>query len=442
MTKLAEQVRRTSTSPILPGRGLPSPRAITVPGDRSEREADRLAEQVASGPSTHRSPSDREATGGRTLDPGTRSLMETRLGHDFSQVRVHADGEAAEAARSLDARAFTLGRHVVFGEGEYRPASSEGRKLLAHELAHVIQHAGAPVLARQAAGGPGPATSTGWIPGADEWTYVAYLDQKMIRVARNVSSMSRDNRIGTIPWITNNPGNLTVDASGAASPKQGAREPFRQGASSTVFKATPKAGFHYAIFGTRSAGINAIFPVLQVIDQSNGGKLSMRQALSIYYAGTIPKLEAVAKKLRENDPKLTAEAAATKAAETIARLEAEKKAYVEGRKGEKGVRHFMAEAILEESPSLDPRSADREADRLLSLPVTYFAGSHEDVDFVISGITSKEGRLNPPGLEYRCDSSPRFAPIEPADYTGEQMEAINAFKAAHEGRLRTILGCP
>jgi len=445
MMKLPEQARRTFTSTVLPGRGLPTPRGITVPGDRSEREAERMADRVAQEPVgggsvAHQPGGAGEATGGRTLDPDTRSFMESRLGHDFSRVRVHADGAAAEAARSLDARAFTLGRHIVFGENEYRPASGAGRKLLAHELAHVVQHADSPVLARQPAAVPAaPRTSTGWIEGADDWTYVAYLEQKVIRVARNVSSMNRDKRIGTIPWITNNPGNLTVDASGAASPRPGAREPFNQGASATVFKATPKAGFHYAIFGTRSEGIQAIFPVLKVINDSNGGKLSMRQALSIYYAGTIPRKEDVARKLRQQDPKLTETEAAAKAAETVARLEAEKKAYVEGKKDDKGVRQFMAEAMMVESPMLDPQKADREADKMLSLPVTHFEGSHADIDFVISGITNKEGRLNPPGIEYHCDS--RFKPIDPSLYTGEQVKAIEAFKGAHEEQLRKILGC-
>lgn len=70
--------------------------------------------------------------------------MESRLGHDFSQVRVHTGVAAARTARALDSRAFTLGRHIVFGDGEYRPRDRAGRRLLAHELAHVIQQGSAP----------------------------------------------------------------------------------------------------------------------------------------------------------------------------------------------------------------------------------------------------------------------------------------------------------
>ncbi len=68
--------------------------------------------------------------------------MGSRLGHDFSRVRVHSDGAAAAAARSVRAQAFTLGSDVVFGAGRYRPHSEAGRRLLAHELAHVVQQSG------------------------------------------------------------------------------------------------------------------------------------------------------------------------------------------------------------------------------------------------------------------------------------------------------------
>jgi hypothetical protein len=77
--------------------------------------------------------------GGRALDPATRSFMEPRFGANFSNVRIHADDGAARSAASLGARAYAAGHHVVFGAGEYAPGSTEGRRLLAHELAHVAQ---------------------------------------------------------------------------------------------------------------------------------------------------------------------------------------------------------------------------------------------------------------------------------------------------------------
>ena len=76
---------------------------------------------------------------GRPLDPSTRRTMEARFGYDFSGVRVHDDARAAATAAGIDAAAFAVGEDVVFGTGRYDPAGDEGRRLLAHELAHVVQ---------------------------------------------------------------------------------------------------------------------------------------------------------------------------------------------------------------------------------------------------------------------------------------------------------------
>ena len=76
---------------------------------------------------------------GQPLALETRASMEHSFGHDFSRVRVHTHAKAAESARAVNARAFTVGRDVVFGAGQYAPGTSEGRRLMAHELAHVVQ---------------------------------------------------------------------------------------------------------------------------------------------------------------------------------------------------------------------------------------------------------------------------------------------------------------
>jgi hypothetical protein len=76
---------------------------------------------------------------GQPLDPSTRTLMESHFGHDFSQVRVHADEQASDSAQAVNARAYAVGRHVAFASNEYAPGSIEGQRLLAHELAHVVQ---------------------------------------------------------------------------------------------------------------------------------------------------------------------------------------------------------------------------------------------------------------------------------------------------------------
>jgi hypothetical protein len=76
---------------------------------------------------------------GRPLESGARTAMESRFGYDFSRVRVHTDARAAESARSVKARAYTVGNDVVFGEGQYANETGAGRHLLAHELTHVVQ---------------------------------------------------------------------------------------------------------------------------------------------------------------------------------------------------------------------------------------------------------------------------------------------------------------
>lgn len=76
---------------------------------------------------------------GRPLDAATRSYMEPRFGRDFGDVRVHSDSMAAESARAVGAHAYTVGSTIAFDDGEYRPGAESGRRLLAHELAHVVQ---------------------------------------------------------------------------------------------------------------------------------------------------------------------------------------------------------------------------------------------------------------------------------------------------------------
>ena len=76
---------------------------------------------------------------GQPLDTASRAFFEPRFGHDFSQVRVHVGGQASASARAVRARAYSVGNAVVFDEGQYRPESLEGRRLIAHELAHSVQ---------------------------------------------------------------------------------------------------------------------------------------------------------------------------------------------------------------------------------------------------------------------------------------------------------------
>lgn len=79
---------------------------------------------------------------GRPLDPNTRAFMEKRFGHDFSKVIIHSDTLAHKASDDIHAHAYTYGNHIVFGKGQFNPELTSGKKLLAHELAHVVQQTG------------------------------------------------------------------------------------------------------------------------------------------------------------------------------------------------------------------------------------------------------------------------------------------------------------
>lgn len=156
---------------------------IGAPGDRYEREADRVAAQVVRAPgpevpgarpappSIQRLPLGAPAggetdlalprDGARALSPATRAFMEPRFGADFSGVRVHEGASAAGAADALGARAFTYGSDIWLGRG----AGEGDRGLMAHELTHVVQQGGAapgtaPSIQRQPAPAPAAAPST------------------------------------------------------------------------------------------------------------------------------------------------------------------------------------------------------------------------------------------------------------------------------------------
>ena len=170
---------------------------VSRPGDVYEREADQVADQVMrmpapmvqrscaacaaggascpnceeeeqGGAGIHRKAQDSSPTPtsvgeilsdigpGQPLDQATRNFMEPRFGRDFRQVRVHTDLRAAASAKSVNALAYTLGRQIVFNTGQYTPERESGRKLLAHELTHVVQQWGA---APRRSGGSGGGAS-------------------------------------------------------------------------------------------------------------------------------------------------------------------------------------------------------------------------------------------------------------------------------------------
>lgn len=138
---------------------------LSTPGDRYEKDADRIAEQVVSGKPVDPVQAkidlvqakgingrtvDREVESeirtlkgkGRALDRPLREYFEPRMGVDLGHVRIHTGDQANRLATTLNARAFTQGNNIVFKNGEYQPGSDKGKKLLAHELTHTIQQGG------------------------------------------------------------------------------------------------------------------------------------------------------------------------------------------------------------------------------------------------------------------------------------------------------------
>lgn len=125
--------------------------------DEEERARKLQRQETATGPATA-PPVVHEVLNspGQPLDQATRGFMEPRLGGDFSGVRIHTDSRAAESARSVSALAYTVGRNIVFASGQYSPESAAGKRLLAHELTHVVQ--------QQQWGGPGTLAASSSAP--------------------------------------------------------------------------------------------------------------------------------------------------------------------------------------------------------------------------------------------------------------------------------------
>ena len=86
---------------------------------------------------------------GQSMDAGVQSFYENRIGADFSDVKIHTGKEAADSAKDINAQAYAYGNNIVFNEGKYKPETSEGKKLMAHELVHVMQQENEKVISRK-----------------------------------------------------------------------------------------------------------------------------------------------------------------------------------------------------------------------------------------------------------------------------------------------------
>lgn len=140
------QVKSTPArpAPLAP----PVPQRTDGPADLLEREADQAADSAVRA-GVMRGCAGPAGTSGRPLDPAARPRLERHFGGDFSGIRVHGDPQAARSAEALGAQAFTRGGDIVFAKGQYAPHTAAGERLLAHELAHVVQQATRPAPAVQ-----------------------------------------------------------------------------------------------------------------------------------------------------------------------------------------------------------------------------------------------------------------------------------------------------
>jgi hypothetical protein len=145
---------------------------LDPPGPSGEHEAPDIVHEVLQSP-------------GRPLDPAVRDFFESRFHHNFSGVRVHTDGPASASAKAVGARAYTVGSKIAFGSGEWSPGTDAGRRLIAHELAHVAQANGTGTrLLRQPAGpvsAPDPQQQQQQQQQQEEWSrlevYAAGMDE-------------------------------------------------------------------------------------------------------------------------------------------------------------------------------------------------------------------------------------------------------------------------
>jgi hypothetical protein len=139
---------------------------------------------------------------GQPLDTAARAFMESRFGHDFSQVRVHTNSQAATSAKAIRARAYTVGSNVAFADSQFSPATTKGKKLLAHELAHVVQQSNGATAIQRA-------------PDPDDDFYRAFekmpqwQKDKLTERFQSVGSVARDT--GALVHLTGGPPGVAAE---------------------------------------------------------------------------------------------------------------------------------------------------------------------------------------------------------------------------------------
>jgi hypothetical protein len=206
---------------------------------------------------------------GMPLDPATRTFMEPRFGRDFSGVRVHADPSSARTARALNARAFTVGDHILFGAGHHSPASGAGRRIMAHELAHVVQQRS------------GAVTGTAGPDGIS----VSDPADRFERAAESVATRVMAHPSGAPPVLGTSPPSRAAPAHSGAKPVQrflAGEEP--EGHGGIEEPALEEAGFSKAEANSTYAG-NWLRDFSQQLDVASADAGARLEIIKILFTG-------------------------------------------------------------------------------------------------------------------------------------------------------------
>jgi uncharacterized protein DUF4157 len=445
---LAKRPVEEERKPLAP-KALPE-RPLTYQFKRREGSSEQPGPEIVEG---LRSPS-------APLTGATRRLMEAHFGHDFGAVRVHTDARAAAAAEAAGALAYTVGTHIVFGAGQYAPEAPAGKALLAHELAHTIQQEGAGAQAARSLslapghgqaeqeaersaiapsfGRPPRLTSapiaiarqrSGNLKAIRNWSFVAY--DKEVRLiyyeappkteedpyAEQTGKKPRAIQIGTIPWLTNNPGNITVDPKKeavhrAAGAIGGGPAALVAGpATAAALETLQTAPYRLGATGT-FRGRYAIFPTSPDPKKDPGR------------AAILPYLRAIAR-FRQSPNMTVAEALKNYKGQEPGEGPEVRDKYVQD------IRSFMVAA----------GSSPAEADAIMNMKVADVTEETLGAGGLVSGLMRKEGATARPGVTFNCNGF-RSPPKSLYDVREQGiMETLRSSVLAND-ELRGILGCP
>jgi hypothetical protein len=394
---------------------------------------------------------------GQPLDGETRAFFEPRFGHDFGKVRVHTDRRAAESALAIHALAYTVGRDVVFAEGRFAPKTEAGKLLLAHELFHTLQqrtaspsqslsvggvsehaeseaeHAAAKISGEGFVFRPTPQTAviarkkapdykyrTADLHAVPDWNYIAYLEQEKV-LLRYYNSGSKI-EIGTIGWVTNNPGNIDYafpnDPNAGAAAREASRRSYEKNPAETLYH-------RFAIFPTRAAGIQAILPVLGKYVESNPDS-TVEQAIKRFKGSEKDFSDFKLLFPGEPMPKTDEEKKVA-----VTRVQ---QAYADA------VRAHMRAALKSEDKSLSDDAIQKRVENIMTRKFSELKQGDDNASLLRRGLVEKEGGLRLPGVEFTCKG---FTSINPIAYPEAAREKIVELvsKAEAVTELKAVLNC-